>query len=266
VSLPVSSIAGLDVATLSPRERLIVALDFPNGAAALATIERLDNLVQWFKIGLELYLSEGNKIVDVVKDRGYSVFLDLKLHDIPNTVSGAVRSVAATGAGMLTLHSAGGPAMLAAAQEAAAALPSAPKLLAVTVLTSMDAAQLALTGVAVSPGEQVMRLAGMAYSGGIRGFVASAEEIAAMRTAYPEATLVIPGIRPAGAEAGDQKRVATPAAAIAAGADYLVIGRPITQAADPASAAHSILEEIAATSGNLALLNAKRSIQLDVSG
>ncbi|HTA84855.1 MAG TPA: orotidine-5'-phosphate decarboxylase [Silvibacterium sp.] len=245
--LPVSSVANLSPDTSSPRERLIVALDFPNGTAALATIERLDSLVQWFKIGLELYLSEGNKIVDAIKDRGYSVFLDLKLHDIPNTVSGAVRSVAATGADMLTLHSAGGPAMLAAAQEAAAALPSAPKLLAVTVLTSMDAAQLALTGVAVTPGEQVIRLARMAYSAGIRGFVASTEEIAAIRMAYPEATLVIPGIRPVGAEAGDQKRVATPAAAIAAGADYLVIGRPITQAADPASAAHSILEEIAAT-------------------
>lgn len=246
MSLPVSSIAGLDMDTLSPRERLIVALDFPNGTAALDTIERLDNLVQWFKIGLELYLSEGNRVVDAVKNRGYSVFLDLKLHDIPNTVSGAVRSVAATGADMLTLHSAGGPAMLAAAQEAAAALPSAPKLLAVTVLTSMDAAQLASTGVSASPGEQVMRLAGMAYGAGIRGFVASSQEVAAIRAAYPEATLVIPGIRPSGTEAGDQKRVATPAAAIAAGADYLVVGRPITQAADPAAAAHSILEEIAA--------------------
>ena len=245
MSLPVSSIAGLDADTLRPRERLIVALDVPNSAAALALVERLGNLVQWLKIGLELYLSEGNSIVDVIKNRGYSVFLDLKLLDIPNTVSGAVRSVAATGADMLTLHSAGGPAMLAAAQEAAAALPSAPKLLAVTVLTSMDATQLASTGVTASPAEQVMRLAGMAYGAGIRGFVASAEEVAAMRAAYPQGTLVIPGIRPAGAETGDQKRVATPAAAIAAGADYLVIGRPITQAADPAAAAYSILEEIA---------------------
>ena len=107
MSLPVSSVAGLNPDTPSPRERLIVALDFPNGTAALATMERLDSLVQWFKIGLELYLYEGNKIVDAVKDRGYSVFLDLKLHDIPNTVSGAVRAVAATGADMLTLHSAG---------------------------------------------------------------------------------------------------------------------------------------------------------------
>jgi orotidine-5'-phosphate decarboxylase len=230
---------------LNPRERLIVALDVPNGTAALALIERLGNLVQWFKIGLELYLSEGNNIVETVRDRGYSVFLDLKLHDIPNTVAGAVRSVAKTGAGMLTLHASGGPAMLAAAYEAATALPSAPKLLAVTVLTSMDAAQLAATGVDASPGEQAKRLAAMAYGTGIRGFVASAEEVAALRAAHPDATLVIPGIRPAGVAVGDQKRIATPASAIAAGADYLVVGRPITQAADPAAAANSILEEIA---------------------
>ena len=229
-----------------PREQLIVALDFPDGAAALALVDRLANLVQWFKIGLELYLSEGNSIVESVRARGYSVFLDLKLHDIPNTVAGAVRSVAKSGACMLTLHAAGGPAMLAAAREAAAALPSPLKLLAVTVLTSMDPTQLASTGIAVSPADQVMQLAKMAYGTGIRGFVASTEETAALRAAYPDATLVIPGIRPAGADAGDQKRIATPAAAIAAGADYLVIGRPITQAADPAAAAHSILEEIAA--------------------
>ena len=215
-----------DASALSPREQLIVALDFPDGAAALALMDRLEASSNGSRLGWNsIYLKE-IQIVDTVRDRGHSVFLDLKLHDIPNTVAGAVRSVAATGADMLTLHAAGGPAMLAAAQEAAAALPSAPKLLAVTVLTSMDAAQLALTGVTASPGEQVARLAGMAYSAGIRGFVASAEEIAAIRAAYPEATLVIPGIRPAGAAVGDQKRVATPAAAIAAGADYLVIGRP----------------------------------------
>jgi len=231
---------------LSPRDQLIVALDFPSGAAALALADRLGNLVQWFKIGLELYLSEGNNIVDAVRSRGHSVFLDLKLHDIPNTVAGAVRSVAQSGTGMLTLHAAGGPAMLAAAQEAAAALPLSPQLLAVTILTSMDPAQLAATGIAASPGEQVMRLAKMAYGTGIRGFVASADEVGPLRSAYPDATLVIPGIRPAGADTGDQKRVATPAAAITAGADYLVVGRPITQATDPAAAAQSILNEIAA--------------------
>ncbi|MGC1360808.1 MAG: orotidine-5'-phosphate decarboxylase [Silvibacterium sp.] len=226
------------------RERVIVALDVPNAERALGLVERLDGIVQWFKVGLELYLSEGNSIVDAVRSRGYSVFLDLKLHDIPNTVAGAVRSASRAGAGMLTVHAGGGPAMLAAAVEAAEGLTSAPKLLAVTVLTSMDQSQLRAVGVSASPAEQVLRLARTGWDAGIRGFVSSAEEVAAMRQAFPEATLVIPGIRPEGAAAGDQKRVATPAAAIAAGADYLVIGRPITQAADPAAAAAAILYEI----------------------
>ena len=134
--------------------------------------------------------------------------------------------------------------MLAAAQKAAAGLPFAPKLLAVTVLTGMDAAQLAATGVNASPGEQVLRLARLAHRTGIRGFVASSQEIARLRAAYPDATLVIPGIRPAGANRGDQKRVATPASAIADGADYLVVGRPITEAGDPAAAAQAILDEM----------------------
>jgi orotidine-5'-phosphate decarboxylase len=239
-------VADSRVSALRARERLIVALDVPNGTEALALVQRLGNLVQWFKVGLELYLAEGNSIIEKVRERGHSVFLDLKLHDIPNTVAGAVRSVASSGAGMLTVHAAGGPAMLAAAQEAAAAVPSPPKLLAVTVLTSMDAAQLAATGVSGSPGEQVLRLAGLAHEAGIRGLVASSEEGAGLRAAYPDSTLVIPGIRPSGAPAGDQKRVATPASAIADGADYVVIGRPITQAADPAAAAQAILDEMAA--------------------
>jgi orotidine-5'-phosphate decarboxylase len=229
-----------------PRDRLIVALDVADSQAALKLVNQLENVIQWFKVGLQLYISEGNRIVSLLRERGYSIFLDLKLHDIPNTVAGAVRSVAATGAEMLTLHAAGGPAMLAAAQEAAAGAATAPKLLAVTVLTSMDQAQLEATGVTAAPNDQVMRLALMASASGIPGFVASAEEVATMRAAFPAATLVIPGIRPAGAAIGDQKRVATPAAAIAAGADYLVIGRPITQAADPAAAAQAILDEISA--------------------
>lgn len=224
--------------------RLIVALDFPAAAPALALADRLAGQCQWFKVGLELYLAEGNAVVRQLRNRGCSVFLDLKLHDIPNTVGRAVRTAAETGAGMLTLHASGGPAMLAAAAEAAASLPQAPKLLAVTVLTSMDEAQLAATGVAGAPREQVLRLAEMASAAGIGGFVASAEETAAMRRRFPAATLVIPGIRPAGAEAGDQKRTATPAAALQAGASYLVVGRPITQASDPAAAARAILDEM----------------------
>jgi orotidine-5'-phosphate decarboxylase len=245
VSLPGLDLAPVRVPALSTRERIIVALDFSSATPALDLVDRLESLVQWFKIGLELYLSEGNKIVEEVRKRGCSVFLDLKLHDIPNTVAGAVRAVAPTGAGMLTLHAAGGPAMLEAAREAVAGLPSAPKLVAVTVLTSMDSAQLCATGVYCSPSEQVTCLAEMAHAAGIQGFVTSAEEVGALRKAYPGATLVIPGIRPAGAAVGDQKRIATPAAALAAGADYLVVGRPITQAADPAAATQAILDEMA---------------------
>lgn len=225
-------------------ERVIVALDFPDAKQAFELVHRLDRLIRWFKVGLELYLAEGNLIVDDLRSQGFSVFLDLKLHDIPNTVSGAVRSASRAGVQMLTLHAGGGPAMLAAAAEAAAESPNAPLLLAVTVLTSMDAAQLRAVGVSASPAEHVLQLARAGWDSGIRGFVASAEEVSAMRHAFPEAKLVIPGIRPAGAAVGDQKRVATPAAAIAAGADYLVIGRPITQAFDPAAAAAAILDEI----------------------
>lgn len=226
------------------RERVIVALDVPDRRRAVELAERLDGVIQWFKVGLELYLAEGNSIVGLLRDRGYSVFLDLKLHDIPNTVAGAVRSASKAGAQMLTLHAGGGPAMMAAAAEAAAGLAVAPELLAVTVLTSMDQQQLRAVGVQDSAAEQVLRLARAGWEAGIRGFVSSAEEVAAMRRTLPEATLVIPGIRPVGAAVGDQKRVATPAAAIGAGADYLVVGRPITQAADPAAAAAAIVAEI----------------------
>ena len=226
--------------------QVIVALDFPDSDPALKLASRLENLVQWFKVGLELYLSAGNEIVHALKSKGYSVFLDLKLHDIPNTVAGAVRSAASTGADMLTLHAAGGPAMLAAAAEAAGKLSLPPKLLAVSVLTSMDADQLHAIGVSGAPADQVLRLAALASEAGISGLVASPQEIAPLRSGFPDLTLVIPGIRPAGSAVGDQKRIATPAAAAAAGANYLVIGRPITQAADPAAAAQAILDEMSA--------------------
>lgn len=235
------ALAGSDACV---RERVIVALDVPDARRALGLVERLDGVIRWFKVGLELYLSEGNPIIETIRGKGYSVFLDLKLHDIPNTVAGAIRSASRAGAAMLTVHAGGGPAMMAAASDAAAGLSDAPTLLAVTVLTSLDAAQLHAIGVESSPAEQVLRLARTGWEAGIRGFVSSAQEVAAMRRAFPDATLVIPGIRPAGSSVGDQKRVATPAAAIEAGADYLVIGRPITQAADPAAAAAAILDEI----------------------
>jgi orotidine-5'-phosphate decarboxylase len=226
------------------RERVIVALDVPNAAAAFQVVDRLENLIQWFKVGLELYLAEGNTLVRQLKERGYSIFLDLKFHDIPNTVAGAVRSSASLGVDMLTLHASGGPAMLSAAHEAISAAASAPKLLAVSVLTSTDAAQLHAIGVESSPAGQVLRLAQLASEAKISGLVASSEEIAALRQQFPALTLVIPGIRPIGSAVGDQKRIATPASAIAAGADYLVIGRPITQSPDPAEAAAAILNEV----------------------
>jgi orotidine-5'-phosphate decarboxylase len=224
--------------------RLIVALDYPNAPPALALAGRLQGLCQWFKVGLELFVAEGPSVVRELRRRDVSVFLDLKLHDIPNTVAGAVRSVAALGAEFLTVHAAGGPAMLEAAAEAAASVPNAPQLLAVTVLTSLDQLQLATIGIGHSSEDQVLRLAETASAAGINGFVASAEEVSALRQRYPAATLVIPGIRPAGTDTADQKRIATPAAALAAGASYLVVGRPITQAPDPAAATRAILEEM----------------------
>ncbi|MGB9031630.1 MAG: orotidine-5'-phosphate decarboxylase, partial [Acidobacteriaceae bacterium] len=185
--------------------RLIVALDFPSAPPALALAGQLEGLCRRFKVGLELYIAEGPSLVRELRRRDYSVFLDLKLHDIPNTVAGAVRSVAALGAEFLTVHAAGGPAMLEAAAEAAASVPNAPQLLAVTVLTSMDQLQLAAIGIDHSPETQVLRLAETAATSGINGFVASAEEVSALRHRFPAATLVIPGIRPAGSATADQK-------------------------------------------------------------
>jgi len=230
-----------------PRNRLAVALDFPSSQPALAFVDRLEGTCRWLKIGMELYYAAGNQLLETLRSRGYEIFLDLKLHDIPNTVAGAVRSVTHSGASLLTIHASGGEAMIRAAAEAAA-VPGAPKLLAVTVLTSMDAAQLSGIGVPDAPAQQVLRLAKLAQSAGsaAMGMVCSAEEVALLRAELvPGTTLVVPGIRPAGAALGDQRRVATPATAIAAGASMLVVGRPITQAADPAAAAQAILHEIA---------------------
>ena len=227
-------------------ERLIVALDVPTAEAALALADKLEDQCRWFKVGLELYIAAGPAIVEKLAGRGHSIFLDLKLHDIPNTVAAAVRSASSLGAGMLTIHAAGGPAMLAAAQEALGGLASPPQLLAVTVLTSMDAPQLAAIGVSNPPLEQVALLAKLGLEAGIRGFVCSPQEVDALRALTgPEGVLVTPGIRPAGAEKGDQQRIATPTYALDRGASYLVVGRPITQAADPALAAEAILLEIA---------------------
>jgi orotidine-5'-phosphate decarboxylase len=228
------------------RQRLIVAVDVPDADSALHLLETLEGACSWFKVGLELYIAAGPAIVEKIVAMGHNVFLDLKLHDIPNTVAGAVRSAAKLGAGMLTLHAGGGPVMLSAAKDAIAGLTNPPELLAVTVLTSIDAGQLHATGVGRLPSSQVELLAKMGMQAGIRGFVCSPQEVAALRSLTgPEGVLVIPGIRPAGADLGDQKRIAGPAEALRLGASYLVVGRPITQAENPADAANAILEEMA---------------------
>jgi orotidine-5'-phosphate decarboxylase len=228
------------------RKRLIVALDVPNAASAARLVAQLEGACQWFKVGLELFVAAGPAVVEPLVRRGHSVFLDLKFHDIPNTVAAAVRSAAALGVRMITVHAAGGPAMLAAARGALDGVEDPPELLAVTVLTSMDAAQLSAIGVERSPSEQVELLARMGLAAGLRGFVCSPQEAATLRALTgPEGVLVVPGIRPAGAETGDQKRIATPAEALRQGASYLVVGRPITQAPDPGEAVDAILREMA---------------------
>lgn len=232
----------------TPKDRLAVALDLPGTAEALAFADQLEGACGWLKVGMELYYATGNRLIEQLHARGYRIFLDLKLHDIPNTVAGAVRSVSTTGAELLTVHASGGPAMLEAAAKAAEA-PGSPELLAVTVLTSMDAHELNAAGVPGLPAAQVVRLATLAKDSGISGMVCSAEEVAEVRLATGrESILVTPGIRPSGSSVDDQRRIATPAEAIARGSSILVVGRPITRAADPALAARAIVEEISRAS------------------
>lgn len=233
--------------TAEARESLVVALDFPSAALALDLVDRLEGTCRWFKVGMELYYAEGNSIVTRLRERGFEVFLDLKLHDIPNTVAGAVRTAGAAGASLLNVHACGGLAMMQAAVEAASLIPDRPKLLAVTVLTSMDREALTGVGVQATPADQVLRLAQLARSAGVDGLVCSAEEVAAMRGLMgADAVLVTPGIRPKGAALGDQQRVATPGDAIAWGASKIVVGRPIAQASDPARMTTEILAEMEA--------------------
>jgi orotidine-5'-phosphate decarboxylase len=228
------------------RQRLIVALDVPDAASAINLVNQLEPCCHWFKVGLELFVAAGPAVLEPLVARGHSIFLDLKFHDIPNTVAGAVRSAAALGVRMINVHASGGPAMLSAARAALEGVPDPPQLLAVTVLTSMDQAQVHAVGLKRSPGKQVELVARMCLDAGIRGFVCSPEEVARLRAITgPEGVLVTPGVRPAGGDKGDQRRIATPAEALRQGASYLVVGRPITQAVDPHEAAEGILEEMA---------------------
>lgn len=234
--------------TLEPRDRLIVALDVPGLAEAEALLERLAGVVATFKVGAQLFTAAGPAAVDLVRKRGGRVFLDLKYHDIPATVSQAVREAARLGVAMLTVHAGGGRAMLEAAAAAARqAGPEPPRVLAVTVLTSLDRAALQRDlQVPVAVEGHVVHLAGLAREAGCDGVVASPQEARRLRLVLgPGWLIVTPGIRPAAAGRDDQARVATPAEACRAGADYVVVGRPITAAADPAKAAAAIVAELA---------------------
>jgi len=231
--------------------RLIAALDAPTRDEADMLVTRLGGVPSWVKVGLELFCAEGPAIVRDYAKRGLSVMLDLKLHDIPETVARATARVAGLGAELLTIHTAGGWKMMEAAAEAARKSGTGLKLLGVTVLTSMDAADLAQVGDGenVSVEEIVLKRAQLAMECGLDGVVASPQEAAAVRAGAPEDFLIVtPGVRPGGGAAkaaDDQKRVATPAAAIAAGADYIVVGRPVLDAADPRAAAEAIIAELA---------------------
>lgn len=230
----------------APKDRIFCAIDTVNLDDAVALARGLEGAVGGVKLGLEFFCAHGAKGFAAVAETGMPIFLDLKFHDIPNTVAGAVRAVAPLAPKILTIHTQGGPEMMRRAADTAAEMADKfgvekPAVVGVTVLTSLDAADLAQMGVASDVEAQVERLARLADDNGLDGMVCSPREIALARAATrPDFKLVVPGIRPAGAATGDQKRVMTPSDAVSAGADILVIGRPITQAEDPVAAAQAI--------------------------
>ena len=226
--------------------KIIVALDYPCAQPALDIVARLDPALCRVKVGKELFTAAGPALVETLVTRGFGVFLDLKFHDIPNTVAGACKAAARLGVWMINLHATGGRAMMHAALDALAGEVLRPKLIAVTVLTSMGESDLADIGMQGSPDDVVLRLARLAQSAGLDGVVCSAHEARVLRAACGAGfDLVTPGIRPADAKQDDQKRVMTPRAAVDAGADYLVVGRPITQAADALAMLQRLQREIA---------------------
>ncbi|MDT8067804.1 MAG: orotidine-5'-phosphate decarboxylase [Terriglobia bacterium] len=233
------------MASLSPRDRLIVALDVSTSTEARRIVAAVGESATTFKVGKQLFTAEGPALVRDLVASGRKVFLDLKFHDIPNTVAGAVSEAAKLNVFMLTVHASGGTKMLRAAAEAASQSSSKPLILAVTVLTSLNDADLQEQGITDGIQPHVLRLAGLALQAGCGGVVASAQEAAHLRQMLGTGfAIVTPGVRPAGSEAGDQARVVTPKAAMAAGASHIVVGRPITAASDPARAASAILEEM----------------------
>ena len=229
---------------MNASERVCVALDTGTGTEAVAMAQRLAGRAGWMKVGLEVFVAEGPPLVARIAATGARVFLDMKFHDIPATVAGAVASAARTGAAMVNVHASGGRAMLEAARKAADAA-GLPRLIAVTLLTSLDLAALSDLPLAGNPEGIARRLAVLARDCRLDGAVCSATDLPAIRSACgPDFLTVVPGIRPAGADVQDQKRVATPAAAVTAGADILVIGRPVTGAPDPGAALDRILQEV----------------------
>ena len=228
---------------------LIVALDVPSREEACARVRQLGEAVSFYKIGLELFAAEGPDVVKAVRGLGKRVFLDLKFHDIPRTVHNAVLSAGRLGVDLMTIHATGGQAMIRAAAEAAASFgENRPRILAVTMLTSLDASDLEDIGVrGRTPAEQVLSMAKLARGAGADGLVSSPKEVGTLAAALEAGTLfVTPGVRPSGGSVGDQKRVATPAEAVRDGATHLVVGRPILAASDPVAAARAILAEMAA--------------------
>ncbi|MBV2205400.1 MAG: orotidine-5'-phosphate decarboxylase [Pseudomonas sp.] len=224
---------------------IIVALDFPSQDAALALAQQLDPALCRVKVGKELFTRCGPAVVEALRARGFEVFLDLKFHDIPNTTAMAVKAAAELGVWMVNVHCSGGLRMMASCRETLDKIGGpAPLLIGVTVLTSMEQADLADLGLDIAPQEQVLRLAGLAARAGLDGLVCSAQEAQPLKAQYPQLQLVTPGIRPAGSAQDDQRRILTPAQAMAAGSDYLVIGRPIAQAADPAQALAAVVAEL----------------------
>ena len=244
---------------MAANEKLIVALDVETPAKALDLVQQLHNVAGMFKVGSQLFTSAGPQIVRDIIALNSKVFLDLKFHDIPHQVAGAAHSAAELGVSLFTIHASGGTEMMRRAVESVSEVAerkggARSKVLAISVLTSIDAMILTQIGITSSPEESVLRLVRLAESSGVDGVVASPQEIETIRRAVPssEFLIVTPGIRPATSESTskeDQKRVATPEAAIAAGANYLVVGRPITGAADPLAAAHEILAEMERGSG-----------------
>jgi orotidine-5'-phosphate decarboxylase len=231
----------------NPGPRVIVALDYPDRVTAMALVERLQPGLCRLKVGKELFTRAGPQLVEDLAARGFEVFLDLKFHDIPNTVASACHAAADLGVWMLNVHALGGERMLLAAREGCARAGRAPLLVAVTILTSMGAQDLAAVGLAGSPEENVLRLATLVHGCGLDGVVCSSRETAVLRERVgPGFLLVTPGIRPAGSQQDDQRRVMTPQQAISSGASYLVIGRPVTRADDPVSVLRTINSELAA--------------------